>query len=148
MVSSRGLGDVYKRQAQATVTISHASLTNYFRDACLNVFRNTSVTGITPRVALYTTAPTASTSGTEATGGSYARVSVTFGAPSSGVISNTTQLTFPTPSATWGTVVAHGLTDAASAGNILTFAAVSPSQTINTGNAVSFSSSAITVTAS
>lgn len=136
------------QSAQATVTLSHASLTNYFRDACLNLFRNTSVTGVTPRVGLFTTAPTASTSGTEVSGGSYARVSVTFGAPSGGVISNSSQITFATPTAGWGAVTAHGLFDAASSGNLLTFAAVSPSQTINTGNAVSFSSSALTVTCS
>lgn len=133
---------------QLTVGLSHASLTNYFRDAALNIFRGVTLAGITPRVGLYTVAPTQSTAGTEVTGGSYARESVTFGAPSGGVITNSAQVNLPTPSANWGTVVAHGLSDAASAGNLLTFAAVSPSQVVNTGNADFFAASALTVTVS
>jgi hypothetical protein len=133
---------------QATVSLSHASLTNYFRDACLNVFRGTAVTGITTRVGLFTTAPTQSGGGTEVTGGSYARVNVTFGAPASGVITNPSTVSFATPSAGWGTVTAWAYADAASAGNLLFFAAVSPSQTINTGNSVSFGASGLTVTGS
>lgn len=83
--------------------------------------------------ALFTVAPTAAGGGTEATGGSYARVSI---APSdtnwystqggtSGNSSGTTQatsnavvLTFPTPTASWGEINGAGLFDAATVGNL------------------------------
>ena len=63
--------------------------------------------------ALYTTAPGA-TAGTEVTGGSpaYARKSITWGAPSNGVITAT--VTFDVPSGT--TVVGAGVHSAVTAG--------------------------------
>ena len=63
--------------------------------------------------ALYTTAPGA-TAGTEVTGGSpaYARKSITWGAPSNGVI--TANVTFDVPSGT--TVVGAGVHSAVTAG--------------------------------
>jgi len=84
-------------------------------------------------VSLYTVCPTDSTGGTEATGGSYARVSVTAGLSAwagthgagttvastgtGGTTSNNAIWTFATPSATWGTVVCWGVTDASTAGH-------------------------------
>ena len=75
-------------------------------------------------VALFTAAPTDAGGGTEVTGGSYARVSVTnnatnFPAAASGLKQNGTAITFPTATADWGTVVAFGLFDAGSGGNLL-----------------------------
>lgn len=133
---------------QLTIGLSHASLTNYFRDAALNIFRGVTLAAITPRAALFTAAPTQAGGGTEVSGGSYARPTVPFAAPSGGVIQNSAQVNFPTPTANWGTVVSHGLYDAASAGNLLCFAAVSPNQVINTGNADFFASGALSVTVS
>ena len=64
--------------------------------------------------------------GTEVTGGSYARVAVASGvgnwaAPSAGngTTSNVNIIAFPTPTVTWLTVTHFGLYDAASAGNLL-----------------------------
>lgn len=75
-------------------------------------------------VAAYTAAPTDAGGGTEVSGGSYARVSVTnnatnFPAASGGAKANGTAITFPTASGSWGTVVAIGLLDASSGGNLL-----------------------------
>lgn len=75
-------------------------------------------------VGLFTVAPTDAGGGTEVTGGSYARVSVTnnavnFPAASGGLKQNGTAITFPQATADWGTIVAFGLFDAASAGNLL-----------------------------
>ena len=56
-------------------------------------------------------------SGTEVTGGSYARQSVTFGAMAAGIATNSGALSVPIPAGT--TVVALGLWDAVSAGNLL-----------------------------
>lgn len=60
-----------------------AEMSNYLENALLNaVLRNTSYTSpSTVFVALYTSDPTDAGSGTEVSGGSYARKSVTFGSP-------------------------------------------------------------------
>lgn len=75
-------------------------------------------------VGLFTTAPSDTGGGTEVSGGSYARVAVTnnatnFPAASSGSKSNGTAITFPAATANWGTVVAFGIFDASSGGNLL-----------------------------
>ena len=61
-------------------------------------------------------------------------------------ISNSGVVTFATPTANWGTVVAVGLYDAITAGNLLYFATIS-GQTINTGVVASFAIGALVVTA-
>jgi hypothetical protein len=82
----------------------------------------------TAYVALYTTAPTDDTGAgaVEVSGGGYARVataSATWNAASTGTdpttLANAQAITFATASANWGTVVAFGLYDASSAGNLL-----------------------------
>jgi hypothetical protein len=102
-------------------------------------------------LGLLTAAPTDAGGGTECTGGSYARAEVacsttnwsgTQGAGTtaassgtSGTISNNIAITFPLPTATWGTVVAVGIYDASTAGNLIAWGAVSPSKTISNGDA-------------
>jgi hypothetical protein len=80
----------------------------------------------TAYVALFTAVGTDAGAGfTEVAGGSYARHataaadwnSASGSAPS--IISNANTLTFPTATADWGTVVAFGLYDAATGGNLL-----------------------------
>lgn len=57
---------------------------------------------------------------TEVTGGSYARQSSSFGTQSpTGSISNAGAITYPQATADWGTVIAFGIFDAVSAGNLL-----------------------------
>lgn len=85
-------------------------------------------------LALYTVSPTDSTAGTEVTGGNYARVQLAWGAASGGQISITSSARFPatgSASANFGTVVAMGICDAASGGNLLWYAPLSPTFTIN-----------------
>ena len=93
-------------------------------------------------VALYTAAPTDTGGGTQVTGGSYARVAAgpadaNWAAPVSGngVTSNLTAITFPTPTANWGTVVAFGIFDASTGGNLLVWGMLTASKTINNGDA-------------
>lgn len=75
-------------------------------------------------VALLTTAPTDDT-GTglvEVSGGAYARQAATFGSVNNAdpsTTANTAAVTFPQSTASWGTVVAFALYDAATAGNLL-----------------------------
>lgn len=83
-------------------------------------------------VALFTVAPTdVAGSGTEVTGGSYARQAVTCGTSGTGAgsgwtettpttnITNTADITFPVITASWGTVVSVGVFDALSGGNMI-----------------------------
>lgn len=88
-------------------------------------------------VALFTVAPTDAGGGTEVTGGSYARVSTApadWTAASSGALSNGNAITFPAPTANWGTVVAMAIMDASTAGNMLYWADLGTSRTINNGD--------------
>ena len=72
-------------------------------------------------VALYTSAPTDAGGGTEVSGGGYARKAVTFAAATSGAgtTSNTVDVTWTASGAAFGTVVAIGIFDALSSGNLL-----------------------------
>lgn len=81
------------------------------------------ITGETPHLALYTSNPTAADSGTEVSGGSYARQPITFGSITGGAISNTVALTFDSvPS---GTITHYGIKDALSGGDLKVYGALS-----------------------
>lgn len=113
-------------------------------------------------VGLSTAACSDSSVGTEVSGGSYARVGVTSslanwaGTQSAGSTtastgtggqsSNNAAINFATPSAGWGTVTHWFLSDASSGGNLLVCASLTTSKTINSGDTVSFSIGALTVT--
>jgi len=85
-------------------------------------------------LALYTTNPTAAGTGTEVSGGSYARQEIAFDSASSQATQNTAAVEFPKATANWGTISHWGLKDAATAGNLLYFGALTSSITINTNN--------------
>jgi hypothetical protein len=85
-------------------------------------------------VALFTSATADAGTGTEVTGGSYARVAVDFTAASGGVTNPTADVEFPTASANWGTVTHIALVDASSSGNFLFHGALTASKTIETGD--------------
>ena len=102
-------------------------------------------------VALYTVTPTDAGGGTEVSGGSYARVAVTnnvtnWPAASGGAKANGTAITFPTASASWGTVVAFAILDAATAGNFLYWGALTTSKTIGSGDTAKFAVGDLDVT--
>lgn len=101
-------------------------------------------------IGLLTAAPTDSTPGTEVTGGSYARVSVaaslanwagTQGAGTTvastgtgGTTSNNNVITFPAPTANWGTVVAFGFYTLSSGGDLEIFASLAVNRVISNGD--------------
>jgi hypothetical protein len=105
-------------------------------------------------VALFTVTPSDSGGGTEVTGGSYARVNLppldaNWTAPDAtgGLTDNAVAITFPAPTANWGVVVAFGIFDATSAGNLLVWGPITPAKTINNGDpAPSFAIGALDVT--
>lgn len=107
-----------------------------------------STTPITPYIALFTTAPTDSSAGTEVSGGSYARhnSSGKWAAPSGGSVSTNAACTFPTATASWGTVVAFGIMTASSGGSLLMWGALTTNKTVGNGDTASFASGALTLT--
>lgn len=113
-------------------------------------------------VGLLTAAPSDSGGGTEVTGNNYSRVTVasslanwagTQSAGSTvassgtgGQTSNNNAITFATPSGTWGTVTHFGIYDAASAGNLLFYGALTIAKTINQSDTVTFPAGSLTIT--
>ena len=84
-------------------------------------------------LALFTAAPSDSGGGTEVSGGAYARQSVTF-TVSGDTASTNAAIEFPTATANYGTVTHVGVFDASSSGNLLAWAALTSSKTIETGD--------------
>jgi hypothetical protein len=125
-----------------------AEMSNYLENALLNaVLRNTSYTSpSTVFVSLYTSDPTDAGSGTEVSGGSYARKSVTFGSPSNGVVTNDAAVEFDQATASWGTVGYIGLMDAVTTGNLLFHTALTTAKTIESGDIFKIASGNLSVT--
>lgn len=138
-----------------------AAMSDYLENKLIDhVFRGTAYTAPgTIYVALYTSSCSDSAGGTEVSGGSYARASVTSNGTNwantqssgtgtssgtGGTTSNSSAITFATPSAGWGTVTHFGLLDASSSGNLLVCSALTTSKTINSGDTVSFGAGALT----
>ncbi len=99
-----------------------SQLSNYLENGLVNaVLRNTSYTSpATVYAALYSATPGEADSGTEITGGAYARQSVAFAAPSNGAVQNSAQVAFPVATADYpAEVTFFGIRDASSAGNLL-----------------------------
>jgi hypothetical protein len=89
--------------------------------------------------------------GTECTGGSYARVSVTnnatnFPAASGGVKTTGAAIEFPAATASWGNVTHVAFYDASTSGNRLASAALAEALTVETGFVLRFAAGAITIT--
>ncbi len=113
-----------------------AEMRNYLEQALINAtLRNTTYTSpATVYVGLYTSDPGEGNTGTEVSGTSYARQSVTFGAPSNGVSTNSAAVEFPQAGGSWGTVSHIGILDASTSGNLLYYTALDASKTIDTGD--------------
>lgn len=101
-------------------------------------------------LALFTVAPTDAGGGTEVTGGSYARKAVTnnvtnFPNAAAGVKTNGVAQAFVTATADWGTVVAVGIFDAVSGGNLIGWCTVT-SQSVPNGVTASIAAGALSIT--
>ena len=123
-------------------------MSNFLENALINAtLRATTYTSVaTVYVSLWTSDPTDAGSGTEVSGGSYARTAVTFGAPSNGVTTNSADVTFPTCTSSWGTVGWIGINDAATSGNLLYHTALDTSKTIDSGDIFKISTGNLSVT--
>lgn len=125
-----------------------AEMSNYLENALINaVLRNTSYTSpATVYLGLYTTDPTDADTGTEVSGNAYVRQSITFGAPSNGVTTNTAAIEFPQATGSWGTVAYVAIRDASTGGNLLFHTALDASKTIATGDVFRVAVGSLSVT--
>lgn len=137
----------------------------FFRAQAIGVTGASAAAGTGPTAlfyALLTAAPSDTGGGTEVTGGSYARVSVTSAltayagtqsaasttasSGTGGTTSNNAAITFPAPTANWGVCTHMAIYDASSAGNLLFWNALTTSKTVNNGDAApSFAAASMTL---
>lgn len=99
-------------------------------------------------VALYTVAPTDTGGGTEVSGGGYVRQSSAFTVSGTNptTASNSAAVEYPTATADYGTVVAVGIFDASSSGNLLAYANLTTSKVVSTGDVFRFNTGDLDVT--
>jgi hypothetical protein len=133
-----------------------AAMTDYLENKLIDeLFRGQAYTfpaGL--HVGLLTAAPSDTGGGTEVSGNAYARqnlapsltnwagtqgaTTTTASTGNSGTTSNNVAITFPTPTASWGTVTHFGVWDASTSGNLLVYGALNIAKTINQGDTVTF----------
>lgn len=145
-----------------------AATSNYVQNHFFDWFQRaqTFTAPTTIYVALATTTASAQACGTEVSGGAYVRVAVTSSlsnwagtqgagtttassnsSGSSGTTSNNNALTYPAPTANWGSVTTFCIFDSSTGGNLLYYAALTTPKTINSGDAApSFAAGALTIT--
>lgn len=144
----RGWGSASPRERSAILKMS-ASL-HLSRQVLNHFLRNQQITAPTQLfLALYTSNPTSEDTGVEITGGSYARMPITFTAPSAdtgiNVVSNAAEIRFPVATDDWGTISHFGVRDAATGGNLFAFAAVPIPKLIEEGDEAKFIQNALTI---
>ena len=127
-----------------------AGFSDYLEDKVLeHVFGGNAYTApSTLYVALYTVAPTDTGGGTEVSGGGYVRQSGAFTVSGTNptTASNTAAIEYPTATANYGTVVAVGIFDASSSGNLLAYANLTTSKVVSTGDVFRFNTGDLDVT--
>lgn len=111
------------------------SFSNYLENkVLLHVFGATAYTAPTTLYcALFTSDPGEAGTGTEVSGGSYARQTIAFTVTGSQA-SNTAAVEFPTATASWGTITYAAVYDAVSGGNLLASGALTTSKAIASGD--------------
>ena len=133
-----------------------AGLTNYLEDKIWNhVFGSTTYTKPTNwYVGLLTATPSDSASGTEVSGGSYARQVCAFTITGTGTAEakNTSAITFPTATADWGIIGWVGIYDSLTGVNLVAYQnlqksdfSTSTTKTVNDGDIFKFNASTIKI---
>jgi len=97
-------------------------------------------------LSLFTSDPTDAKTGTEVTGGGYARQAITFAAPSNGASASSADVLFPVATAGWGTVTHIAIFDASTAGNMLYYGPLLTTKSIATNDQLKVAAGDITVT--
>lgn len=128
-----------------------SALSDYLEDKWLRMLSGgAAFTPPATYVALFTVAPSDSGGGTEVSGGGYARQQVNqdgatqpyWNAPVDNggpqLIDNNGEIAFPQATASWGDIVAVGIFDAATGGNLLYHGTLSSTKTISTNDTFKF----------
>ena len=127
-----------------------AGFSDYLEDKVLDhVFGGAAYTAPTTLyVALYTVIPSDTGGGTEVTGGSYARQTATFtvSGTSPTTATNAAAIEYPTATADYGTVVAVGVLDALTGGNLLAYAGLDVNKVVSDGDVFRFDAGDLDIT--
>ena len=127
-----------------------AGFSDYLEDKVLDhVFGGTSYTAPgTLYVALYTVAPSDTGGGTEVSGGAYVRKTATFNVSGTSptTATNAAAVEYTTATADYGTVVAVGIMDALTSGNLLAYANLDTSKVVSSGDVFRFDAGDLDIT--
>jgi hypothetical protein len=146
-------------------TLENKLIDWFFRAQAIGITGATAAAGTGPAtlyIGLFTATPSDTGGGTEVSGGAYARVAVTSSmvnwagtqaaastvasSGTGGTTSNNAAITFPIPSANWGTANSFGIFDAATTGNLLFWGPLTVNRTISLGDqAPVFAAASLTV---
>lgn len=123
-----------------------AELSNYLENKLLDhVLRSTSYTSpTTVYVGLYTSDPGDDDTGTECTGGAYARQILSVTTATDGIVTSSADVTFPQATDSWGTISHIGLLDAITSGNLLMHTPLTTSRTIEAGDVIKIATGSLT----
>lgn len=123
-----------------------AELSNYLENKLLDhVLRSTNFTSpTTVYVGLYTSDPGDDNSGTECTGGAYARQILSVTTAADGIVTSSADVTFPQATNSWGTISHIGLLDAVTSGNLLMHTPLTTSRTIEAGDVIKIATGSLT----
>ena len=123
---------------------------DYLEDKVLDhVFGGNAFTAPTTLyVALYTVAPSDTGGGTEVSGGAYARQTGAFTVSGTNptTATNSAAIEYPTATADYGTVVAVGILDASSSGNLLAYSTLDASKVVSSGDVFRFNAGDLDIT--
>ena len=97
-------------------------------------------------VALFTTAPNDGGGGVEVSAGGYARKTSTFDVAAAGATANAAIVTWTASGAAFGTVVAFGVFDTLTVGNLLFWATLDTSRVVNDGDTAEFAAGDLDIT--
>lgn len=142
---------------EAYVEFSAGEVSNYLANTLLDfAFRNQAFSAPSTYVGLVTATVADSDTGSTITepGDTYARVQVnanggaspTWDLAASGLVDNTHEIQFATPTGSWGTIVGVVIVDASSAGNLLFYDNAMADQAVGTDDDVSFPAGDLDVT--
>jgi len=130
-----------------------AAMTDYIEQRVISyALRNDALTWASPAtvyVALFTTATADDGTGTEVSGGAYVRQSIAFNTMSAvtdGQTENTSEISFPEATASWGTISHVAIYDASTSGNMYFHGALSASKAIDNGDTFKIAASDLDIT--
>tara|TARA_B100001094_G_C17829043_1_gene622280 strand:- start:322 stop:714 length:393 start_codon:yes stop_codon:yes gene_type:complete len=127
-----------------------AGFSDYLENKVLeHVFENSAYTApSTLYAALFTVAPSDTGGGTEVSGGGYVRQTAAFTVSGTNptTATNGSAIEYPTATAGYGTVVAVGVFDASSSGNLLAYANLDSSKVVSTGDVFRFNAGDLDIT--